>query len=107
MANADIIHVEIAYAEPQHQAIIPMDVPSGTTVMEAVRHSGIVDEFPQLDVDKCKLGIFGKLGQPEQLLKNGDRVELYRPLIADPKEVRRKLALEGKTMGGKKKPSST
>ena len=92
MVGGDILHVEVAYAEPRHQMIIPLDVPEGTTLIEAVKLSGILDEFPRIDLDKNRVGVFGKLGKPDQPLRDGDRVEIYRPLIADPKEVRRERA---------------
>lgn len=89
-----LLAVEVAYAKPFEQKIIPLQVSPDTTVYEAVRLSGIVADFPEIDLETVKLGVFGKLvAQPrKQLLKAGDRVEVYRPLIADPKEVRRKRA---------------
>ena len=92
----ETINVEVAYAEPDRQLIIPVNVDLGTTVGGAIVQSGIMREFPDLDVENSKVGIFGKVSSMEVQLKDGDRVEIYRPLIADPKEVRRKRAAEGK-----------
>ncbi|WP_422450088.1 MULTISPECIES: RnfH family protein [unclassified Endozoicomonas] len=92
------IHVEVAYARAHEQKIIALQVKEGTTVLEAARKSGIVDYFPEINLAEAKLGIFGKavLKPAEQLLKEGERVEIYRPLIADPKEVRKRRAEQAK-----------
>ena len=88
------ITVEVAYAKSSEQKIIALQVKEGTTVLEAARESGIIDSFPEIDLSQAKLGIFGKvvLKPEEQVLKEGERVEIYRPLIADPKEVRKRRA---------------
>lgn len=92
------ILVEVAYALPDDQLIIQLRVPEGTTAEEAVLKSGIIEKFPDIDLAKNKLGIFGKLTKSSTALRERDRVEIYRPLIADPKEVRRQRAAEGKAM---------
>ncbi len=92
----ELIHVEVAYARPDKQMILPVDVEEGTTALTAVEKSGIVEHFPEIDLANIKLGIFGKAQKADYLLKAGDRVEIYRPLIADPKESRRKRASEAK-----------
>ena len=84
----ETIKVEVAYALPDKQAIVAVDVSPGTTALEAARLSGITDKFEGIDLDNAKLGIFGAVVAPGQVLAEGDRVEIYRPLIADPKEVR-------------------
>ncbi len=94
----EVLHVEVAYARPDEQLIIPLDVPRGTTVRDAILRSAIMEHFPEIDLDVNKVGIFGKLTRLDTELREGDRVEIYRPLIADPKEVRRKRAAEGKAM---------
>ncbi len=86
------IAVEVAYALPERQAILDVEVPQGTTALEAARLSGIAVKFEGIDLDNAKLGIFGKAVSPQQVLKSGDRVEIYRPLVADPKEVRKARA---------------
>mgnify|MGYP001829239778 CR=1 FL=1 len=98
MAKTESIVVEVAYALPEEQVILRLDVPEGTTLEEAVRRSGILEEYPAIDPAGMKAGIFGKLKKLDQPLRNGDRVEIYRPLIADPKEVRKQRAAQGKRM---------
>jgi len=99
MDNAgNIIRVEVAYAKPETQVIIPLDVEQGTTLEEAIERSGILNQFPEIDLTKNKVGIFGKLTKKDQELREHDRVEIYRPLIADPKEIRKQRAKEGKAM---------
>jgi len=92
----ETINVEVAYALPQKQLILPVNVDLGTTVGGAIVQSGIMMEFPDLDLEHSDVGIFGKQVKMETVLQAGDRVEIYRPLIADPKEVRRQRAAEGK-----------
>ena len=92
------IMVEVAYALPRQQLIIPIRVAQGTTAEQAVLASGIIDKFPEIDLAQNKIGIFGKLTKADTVLRHLDRVEIYRPLIADPKEVRRQRAAEGKVM---------
>jgi uncharacterized protein len=87
---AESIVVEVAYALPEKQRIVPVTVPAGTSVAEAARLSGIVREFPQLDLAAAKYGVFGKAvrdAESEQV-QDGDRVEIYRPLLIDPKQAR-------------------
>ncbi|WP_163832329.1 RnfH family protein [Spartinivicinus ruber] len=95
---AEEIQVEVAYALPHKQKIITMTVPKGITVYEAARQSGIDQVFPEIDWENCKYGVLGKaVAKPkERVLEQGERVEIYRPLIADPKEVRKKRAAQAK-----------
>lgn len=90
--------VEVAYALPDKQQIIRITVPAGTTMLEAVQLSRIADYFPGLDVESSSMGVFGKaVATPAQrVLAAGERVEIYRPLIADPKEVRKQRAARAK-----------
>jgi len=92
------ISVEVAYALENEQLILELQVDLGTTLEQAVEQSGILQTYPEIDLGKNKLGIFGKLGKKTAEIKAGDRVEIYRPLIADPKEVRRKREAQGKRM---------
>lgn len=96
--NEPAITVEVAYALPDQQRIIRLAVPAGTTILEAARLSGIAEHFPGLDLNACDMGVFGKLvAKPaERVLRADERVELYRPLIADPKEVRKQRAARAK-----------
>ena len=99
MADFDLITVEVAYALPHKQKIISLLVEPGTTALAAAERSGIVEHFPEIDFSTAKSGIFGQsLGTKgldtaaAHILQAGDRVEIYRPLISDPKEARRKRA---------------
>lgn len=92
------INIEVVYALPDEQTLLKKAVPEGATVLEGIQASGLLEKFPALDVSAHKLGIFGKLTKPDTLLRDKDRIEIYRPLIADPKEVRRRRAEEGKVM---------
>ncbi|MFM9836019.1 MAG: RnfH family protein [Methylophilaceae bacterium] len=107
MPNQNIT-VEVAYALPHHQLIIPLQVPPEATAEQAIQASGILAKFPEIDLDKNQIGIFGKLTKADSALRHMDRIEIYRPLIADPKEVRKQRAEEGKIMkkGGGEMPSN-
>ena len=86
----EMMDVEVAYAERHEQTIRPVSVPVGSSAIEAVRLSDIRDEFPQIPPDdELELGIFSKKCAADQVLQPGDRVEIYRPLMIDPKEARR------------------
>jgi len=96
--STETINVEVAYALPEKQVIRAVNVDAGTTIGAAIVQSGIMMDFPELDLENAKVGIFGKVAPMTTVLSDGDRVEIYRPLIADPKEVRRKRAAAGKKM---------
>ena len=95
---SEMNRIEVVYALPQEQTLLKLSVPPGTTVAEAIRRSGVLQAYPEIDLDKNKFGIFGKLTQADAQLRDKDRIEIYRPLRADPKEVRRKRAEEGKAL---------
>ncbi|MEM0953900.1 MAG: RnfH family protein [Pseudomonadota bacterium] len=97
MTDCSAVAVEVAYALPEKQQIVGLTVSDGTTAREAVLQSGLERQFPGLDLANAKLGIFGKAIKDSQVLKTGDRVEVYRPLIADPKEVRKRRAAEARS----------
>ena len=105
MASADKIDVEVAYALPEVQAIIPVQLNPGAVVEDAINQSGILAQFPEIDLANNKVGVFGKLTKLDAVLQPGDRVEVYRALIADPKEARRKKAVEQKQTGKRYRPS--
>ena len=94
------IAIEVVYALAERQKLLRLSVPVGTTVREAALRSGMQQFFPELDLGQAPLGIFGKaVSKPEdRVLEEGERVEIYRPLIADPKEVRKQRAAAGKVM---------
>jgi putative ubiquitin-RnfH superfamily antitoxin RatB of RatAB toxin-antitoxin module len=105
MDNQQLIDVEVAYALPDKQRIISLKVPKGTTAFEAAEQSGIAEQFPEIDLAASKLGIFSQaIPKPRQYeLQAGDRVEIYRPLIADPKEVRKARAEKVKAQKAEEK----
>ncbi|MDM8566984.1 RnfH family protein [Candidatus Halobeggiatoa sp. HSG11] len=86
------INIEVAYAKPDEQMIVPLNVPVSTIAEQAIKKSQILIFFPEIDLKQNKIGIFSKPCKLDTLLRNKDRVEIYRPLIADPKEARRKKA---------------
>lgn len=92
------INIEVVYALSHEQALLKVRVPQNSTVADAIRLSGILEKYPDIDISKNKLGIFGKLSKADAILRDKDRIEIYRPLIADPKEIRRQRAEEGKAM---------
>ena len=88
--ESELIEIEVAYALPENQILECLKVPHGTTVAQSVQLSGICNKFSEIQPDSKNLGIFGKVVKPETILRNHDRVEIYRPIIVDPKEKRRK-----------------
>lgn len=98
------MNIEVVYALPHEQVLLKVKAAQGATVAEAIRLSGVLEKHPEIDLAKNKLGIYGKLSRADAVLRDKDRVEIYRPLIADPREVRRQRAQEGKVM---KKGSAT
>lgn len=92
------ITVEVAFARPDEQVILSLHAQEGMTALAAIEASGILAKFPEIDLKQNKIGVFGKLVKPDTVLRDKDRVEIYRKLIADPKEVRRRRAEEGKVM---------
>ena len=95
---SELISVEVVYPLPQKQEIFSVNLPPGATVREAIESSGVLARYPEIDLAKSKLGVFAKLAKPDSVLRDRDRVEIYRPMIADPKEVRKQRVAEGKVM---------
>ena len=95
--------VEVTYALEKKQTLLELEVGDGTTLKQAIELSGIIDSYPQIDLTKDKTGIFGKIAKLDTILREKDRVEIYRPLIADPKQVRKERAAKGKVMRSGKK----
>lgn len=91
MANAEW-RVEVAYATAAEQAVVGLAVPAGCTVGEAIERSGMLGRYPQIDLAQNRVGVFGALANLGDVLYDGARVEIYRPLIANPKDVRRRRA---------------
>ncbi len=99
MAGQKTIEVEVVFALAERQELVALVIASGATVGEAIDQSGIAKRFPEQDLSACALGIWGRLADSDHVLQGGDRVEIYRPLLIDPREARRQLAAEGKSMG--------
>lgn len=93
------ISIEVAYATPQNQALLEVVVKEGTSVEQAIIASGIIERFPEIDLVVQKVGIWNRSCKLSDLPKSGDRIEIYRPLIADPKEARRVRAEKAKDEG--------
>ena len=109
IANIDTanIKVEVAYALPEEQTLLVVEVKEGSQIREVIAQSNIQQLYPDdidTDIEKLKVGIFGKVAKLDHIVREQDRIEIYRPLIADPKEVRKKRAAEGKKLkkGGAK-----
>ena len=98
MAGAEQIPVEVVYALADRQVIVALEVPADASIADVIAQSGLPEQFPEIDLGKNKVGVFGKLGKLTDTLHAGDRVEIYRPLIADPKEVGKQRAAQGKVM---------
>ncbi|MBS1209396.1 MAG: hypothetical protein H6R19_1794 [Proteobacteria bacterium] len=92
------ISVEVCYALPERQELVKVKLPSNASVQQALEASGLLGKFPEISLEQGKFGVYGKLVRLDTSLHDQDRVEIYRALIADPKEVRRKRAEEGKVM---------
>ena len=95
---AEMINVDVCYALPEKQLLIKVKLPEGSTLQQALEASGVLVKHPEIDLKKNKFGVFAKLSKVDTVLRDRDRVEIYRPLIADPKEVRKQRAAEGKVM---------
>ena len=91
---SDRISVEVVLALPQRALVVPLDVPAGSTVLNAVERARLDEHLPELDLTQCSFGIYGRRREPGALLRAGDRVEVYRPLLTAPKERRRARARE-------------
>lgn len=95
---AETFSVEICYAMSNKQEVVRVLVPEGATLQHGLDASGLLVKYPEIDIRKNKFGIWNKLSKLDAVLRDKDRIEIYRPLIADPKEVRKQRAAEGKVM---------
>ena len=95
---ADSINIQVVYALPDRQDMVNIKLSAGATLKTAVEVSGLMQKYPEIDLEAGRFGIFSRISKPDTALRDLDRVEIYRPLIADPKEVRRQRAAEGKVM---------
>jgi putative ubiquitin-RnfH superfamily antitoxin RatB of RatAB toxin-antitoxin module len=98
MAEHETFVVEVAYAKHEAQILLSVEVEEGMTVAQVIERSGLLAQFPEIDLTKNKVGIFSKLSKLDATVRAKDRIEIYRPLIADPKAVRQQRAAEGKKM---------
>ena len=87
-----LLLIEVAYAQADEQVVLELKMPDGSNVEQAIAASGIFAQYPETSLDQNEVGVFGKVCSKKQHLKTGDRIEIYRPLICDPKEARRTRA---------------
>ncbi|QLB18631.1 RnfH family protein [Mannheimia granulomatis] len=88
------INVEVVYAYPDKYFLKKLQVPQNTTIQNIILLSGVLEKYTEIDLRENKVGIFSRLAKLNETVENGDRIEIYRPLLADPKEIRRKKAAE-------------
>lgn len=98
MDKANLLTIEVVYPLTHEQLLFKAEVPKGATLKEGILASGILKHYPSLALEQLDVGVFGKLAALDTVLKARDRIEIYRPLLADPKEVRKQRAAEGKKM---------
>ena len=101
MAQSDSAHsigIEVVYALPNEQILFQTTVANGSTIRDGIAASGVLHRYPALQLEQLKVGIFGKIAKLDDTLRERDRIEIYRPLIADPKAIRKQRAAEGKVM---------
>jgi putative ubiquitin-RnfH superfamily antitoxin RatB of RatAB toxin-antitoxin module len=98
MPDTEFIEIEAAYARPDRQRIVTLRIPVGLSVRQALVQSGLGDEFPEIDILHCPVGIFGREITDDYVIQTGDRLEIYRPLEHDPRNARRERAARGQTM---------
>jgi len=109
--ESDMIHVEVVYALPNEQRVFTLVVNKAMTVEEIIEQSGVIEQYPEIDLKQNKVGVFSRNVKLDATVRDKDRIEIYRPLLADPKEIRRKRAEQAKAVGavdpvtgGKKNP---
>ncbi|CAK0753491.1 Protein RnfH [Gammaproteobacteria bacterium] len=91
--------IGVTYAIPRRQVLLNIELPDGVTVKDAIERSGILKQFPEIDLKQNKVGVYGKITKLDTVLIDGDRIEIYRPITADPKTVRRKTKVDGEESG--------
>jgi putative ubiquitin-RnfH superfamily antitoxin RatB of RatAB toxin-antitoxin module len=84
------MHIGVAYADKFKRSWLQLDVPDGSTIQEAIEHAGLLRQFPDIDLTIQRVGVFGKFTRLDAKVKDGDRVEIYRPITADPETVARR-----------------
>lgn len=93
---SELVNIEVVYGLPHKQVLLSLKVPADTTILNCIKMSGIVTHFPEIKPDEAAVGIFSRPEKLETLIKQGDRIEIYRPLTADPKEMRKLRAEKAK-----------
>ncbi|MDO6762708.1 RnfH family protein [Agarivorans sp. 1_MG-2023] len=96
---AEQINIEVVYGLPDHQVLLALKVELGCDILSGIQQSGIVQHFPEIEPESASVGIFSRAAKLSQALRDGDRIEIYRPLIADPKELRKIRAERAKAEG--------
>lgn len=96
---AEQLTVEVAYALPKQQSLLTLSVLPGSTVLQVIEQSGILQQYPDIDLNQQKIGVWSRPVKQDEMVKDGDRIEIYRPLIADPKDLRRRRAEKAKEEG--------
>jgi putative ubiquitin-RnfH superfamily antitoxin RatB of RatAB toxin-antitoxin module len=87
--SAPVCRVQVAYATPVRQELVDVTLPAGATIEDAIRGSGVLERFPEIDLSRNRVGVYGEAARLQDPVQDGDRVEIYRPLRADPGEIRR------------------
>lgn len=100
--ESQMIHVEVVYALPDEQRVFTLAVDKSMTVQEIIEQSGVLALYPQIDLASNKVGVFSRNVKLDTTVNDKDRIEIYRPLLADPKDIRRKRAEQAKAAAGKK-----
>jgi putative ubiquitin-RnfH superfamily antitoxin RatB of RatAB toxin-antitoxin module len=98
MEKPEAIRIEVVYPLPHEQLLLAAQISNGATLREGILASGVLERYPELSLDTLRAGIFGKLAKLDETLRDRDRIEIYRPLIADPKAVRKQREADGKRM---------
>lgn len=96
---SESLQVEVVFALPERQELVTVTLESGASVQEAIEKSSIAGRFPECTLDQCRVGIWGRIVDRDERVRQGDRVEIYRQLLVDPRDARRSLATAGRTMG--------
>lgn len=94
-----LMHIEVAYALPTKQSLVDVAIKDGATVEDVIVASKLLAEYPDIDLSEAKVGIWSRVVKLHDVVKDGDRIEIYRPLIADPKEIRKRRAEKAKEEG--------
>lgn len=102
--RGDRLSIEVVFGDSKRQELVTLSLEPGATVAHAIAGSGLTSLFPEEDIEQCRVGIWGRPVSRERVLRDGDRVEIYRPLTLDPREARRKLAAEGRSLSRPGKP---